>query len=126
MDLAKILLVDDHTIFRQAMVRMLSAQEGLVVIGDLDSMEVARDRFDELATDVLIVAYELHDGSGLELVKQLKASDSKKKAIVLLSSDGHYPLIYAVQAGADGCVSKSESFEQMLFVLRSVLTAEYM
>jgi len=119
---ARILIVDDHPVFRLGLARMLDGEEGLAVCGEARSVEEAGASLDELAPDLVVVDISLPGASGLELVKGIKERWPELPALVLSMHDEALFASRALRAGARGYVNKQEPVEEMVAAVRTVLS----
>ncbi|HSL82361.1 MAG TPA: response regulator transcription factor, partial [Thermoanaerobaculia bacterium] len=69
---ARVLIVDDHPVFRAGLVQVLDGEPGLAVCGQAGSAEEALGMLDAQAPDLLVIDISLGGASGLELVKQVR------------------------------------------------------
>jgi DNA-binding response OmpR family regulator len=99
----KILFVENHSVFaQQAIIHFLSAHQVTVV----PSLSMARSSLAADQFDLLLVDYDLDDGKGGELVRELREAGSKIRIIgVSAREEGNAALL---QAGADAVCSKME------------------
>ena len=118
MEGSRILLVDDHQIFRQCLARALDEQPDLQVAAEADCLQQARYLLGSQPFDVVVVDLGLPDGSGLQLLREMLG---QKPALVLSMSVDERTVVEALEAGALGYVPKGASLEDLLQALRSVL-----
>ena len=121
---ARILIVDDHPVFRLGLARMLDGEEGLAVCGEARSTEEAFESVDELAPDLVVVDVSLPGASGLELVKGLRERRPELPALVLSMHDEALFAGRSIRAGACGYVNKQEPVEEMIAAVRTVLAGD--
>lgn len=113
----KVLIVDDHPMWREAVARDLTeaGHEVVAAVGDgAQAVRVGRS----LAPDVAIVDLQLGDMSGVEVIRGLLASGSEMKVLVLSASAEHQDVLDAVKAGALGYLVKSAGREEFLEAVR--------
>ncbi len=101
----KVLLVEDHTVFRQALALAFSLEPNLEVVGQAGSLAEARQHLD--GVDVAVIDLDLPDGSGAMLIPELHAANRGVEALILTASVRQLDLARAVEAGAAGLVHKS-------------------
>jgi DNA-binding NarL/FixJ family response regulator len=121
MSQARILVVDDHPIVSKGLADLIDAEPGLSVCGDAATMPQAISQIHDLQPSLLIVDLSLKDGSGLELVKQVKCSWPDMPVLVLSMHDEQLYAERALRAGALGYVMKHEDPEVLLGAIRQVL-----
>lgn len=116
----RVLLVDDHPLVREGLVRVLSAQPGLCVWGEAANVTEAWLRLEEGLPDVAIVDLSLPGASGMELIKGLHARHPDLPILVLSMYEEAYYAERAVRAGALGYLMKHEPAERVIEAVWSV------
>jgi DNA-binding NarL/FixJ family response regulator len=117
----KILLVDDHPIFRHGLAELLDAQTDLTVCGHADSAPGALEQMRQLKPDLAILDITLRGTNGIELVKLMKAEHPQLPVLVLSMHDESLYALRALRAGALGYVMKAEGVQHVLEAVRRVL-----
>ena len=113
------LVLDDHTYMRRAVSACLG-EAGIQDVHEVETIAAARQQvLDRGAPRIAVVDLRLSDGSGLDLVPELKALGSR--VVVFTSSDDAYSVRAAYAAGAVGYVLKSADHDVMLQALHTVL-----
>jgi DNA-binding NarL/FixJ family response regulator len=116
----KILIVEDHPLFRAMLAQLIRQELGMAVCGETDNIKEALQLINETHPDAAIVDVTLRGSCGLELLKQLKALSLKVPVLVLSM---HAERLYAervLRAGAKGYISKEESPAEVLNAIRKV------
>lgn len=118
-------IVDDHASIRDSYKLALERMGRFEVIGSLSSASLAdvwcqKNKPDLLLMDICTEGEE----SGLEVTKLIKQNCPQVKVIVMTGFDEISYIPRAKEAGADGFVYKSKSFEYLMFVIQSVLQGE--
>ncbi len=118
----RILLVEDHRILREGLRAILTAQSDLAVVGEaVDGNEAIR-RARELQPDVVLLDLSMPRMNGLEALKGIKRVADRVRVIILSAhKDGEY-VQGALQAGADGYVTKDSSGDELVTGIRIVVT----
>jgi DNA-binding NarL/FixJ family response regulator len=117
----RVLIVDDHTIVREGLRRVIENQEDLVVCGDAETEREARAAIRELHPDVMITDLSLRQGDGIELVRNVRAHHRQLAILVLSMHDENVYAERMLSAGANGYIMKQASSEEFLISLRRVL-----
>jgi len=118
---ATVLIVDDHTLFREGLRNLLSAQTDFTVAGEASDGRSGVDRFRELSPDVVIMDVAMPDLNGVDATRQILAIDARAKVIGLsMHTDGRF-VKRMLQAGASGYVLKDCAFEELALALKTVL-----
>jgi DNA-binding NarL/FixJ family response regulator len=121
---SKVLLVDDHAILRQGLVRMISQEADLEVCGEAEEGPKAFEMVSKLRPDVVLVDISLKGSNGIELTKNLKARWPELPILVLSMHDESLYAERALRAGSLGYIMKEEAIDQVLVAIRSVLKGE--
>jgi len=116
----KILIVEDHPLFRAMLVQLIGQELGMTVCGETDNIKDALALIKQSHPDAAIVDLTLHGSSGLELIKELKARNLRLPVLVLsMHAEGLYAE-RVLRAGARGYVSKHESPAEVVEAIRKV------
>jgi DNA-binding NarL/FixJ family response regulator len=120
----KVLLVDDHPLVREGLVNLISQQADLQICGEAGNEPQALELIRTVRPDVAIVDISLETGSGIELIKSIKAMFP---AVTVLVLSMHDELLYAeraLRAGARGYVMKREAAKKVIEAIRCVLAGQ--
>ena len=122
----RIIVVDDHDTFRDPLAFMLEREPDLTVVARPRSLSEAREILEstELTVDVTIVDLNLPDGSGTDLIKDLRASRPRAKALVLSAISEQRYLAEAIEAGAAGVMHKSTRMIDLVQAVRRLAVGE--
>jgi len=120
----RIFLVDDHPITRQGVAALINQERNLTVCGEADSAPKALEAITKTKPDLAIVDISLKTTSGIELIKNLKALDSKLPVLVMSMHDESLYAERALRAGAQGYIMKQEASEKVLVAIQRVLEGE--
>ena len=104
----RILLIDDHVLFREGVGRLLQAEPDFEVVGSCDTLEQAAALLRDHPVDVLLLDYDLGVRKGSELLRQL-GSDYKGRVLVLTAGVSGSQARELVQLGASGIFLKHHS-----------------
>jgi RNA polymerase sigma factor (sigma-70 family) len=118
----KVLLVEDHAVFRQALALAFSLEPDLTVVAEAGSLAEGRQRLD--GVDVAVLDLDLPDGSGAALIPELHAVNRGAEALVLTASVRQLDLARAVEAGAAGLVHKSTPLHGIVTAVRRAAAGE--
>jgi DNA-binding NarL/FixJ family response regulator len=121
---AKIFLVDDHPLVREWLTNLIHQQPDLVVCGESEDAPDALQQISAIKPDVAIVDISIKQGSGIELIKNLKAGHPDLAMIVLSMHDERLYAERALRAGARGYIMKSETAKKVITAIRQVLAGK--
>lgn len=117
---SKILIVDDHPIFRMGMKELINQEKDFTVCAVASDISEARKAFDEQAPDMAIIDVALAEENGLDLVKEINTARKDFPMLVLSMHDESVWAERAIRAGARGYVMKKEASESVISALRNM------
>ena len=120
----RVLVVDDHPVFRHGISALINAEEDLIVCGEAASSPSALDAMRKLKPDIALLDISLPGTNGIELIKLMKAEYPKLPLLVLSMHDESLYALRALKAGALGYVMKAEALTHVLDALRKALKGE--
>lgn len=118
----RLLLVDDHTVLRDALAVLLNLEPDLEVVARAASLSEARPAL--VAVDLALVDLELPDGSGSELIGELKRVNPAAAALVLTGHTSREEHARAIEAGAAGVLHKGAEIKQVTAAVRAVAAGD--
>jgi DNA-binding NarL/FixJ family response regulator len=116
----RVFIVDDHPLVREWLGNLLRLEADIVVVGSAADPATALTAMAAQAPDVAIVDLSLQRGSGLDLIKDLRARFPAVQVVVLSMHEEMTDLERAFRAGASGYVMKRESTSQIVEAIRQV------
>jgi DNA-binding NarL/FixJ family response regulator len=120
----RIFLIEDHTLFREGLKRMITEEPELAICGEAANAREAMDYLERSKPDLVLLDISLPGTDGLELVKSLRAQHSTLLMMVLSM---HAEELYAervLRAGAKGYIMKQVSARELIGAIRTVLKGE--
>lgn len=120
----RVVVVDDHPLFRLGMVGLLSSLPGLTVAGQAASAAEARELVRPGTADVVLMDLHLGDCSGIEVTRELVAADPHLAVLVVTSNEDDESVAAALRVGARGYLLKSAGPDQVERAVRSVAAGE--
>lgn len=121
---ARVLLVDDHALFREGMVSIIAAQPDLEVVGEAEDGLEALVKAQELRPDLVLLDIQMPGMDGLEACRQIKKDRPETVVVMLTVRDDDDKLFQAIRAGAQGYLLKSTRSKEVLEMLRGALRGE--
>jgi len=119
-----VFLVDDHPLVREWLTNLIHQQPDLKVCGEAETGPHALQSILTLKPNVAIVDISLKDGSGIDLIKDLKQACPQVKVLVLsMHEESHYAE-RALRAGARGYIMKRETTKKVVAAIRQVLEGQ--
>jgi two-component system, NarL family, nitrate/nitrite response regulator NarL len=123
----RIVIADDHPIFRDGLRRLLEAESGLKVIGEAcdgaEAVKLAR----QLKPDIMLLDLSMPRMPGLEALKDLSTGTGANgvRVILLTAAAEKHQIVEALQLGARGVVLKDSATQLLLKSIHTVMTGEY-
>ena len=112
--LYKILLVDDHPIFREALKALMSPRPEFVVVGETGSGEEALVLVKKLHPDLVLMDIAMPGQGGLRATKQIKDAYPAVRVLILSASENDSDLYSAIETGAQGYLLKMAGSKELL------------
>ena len=116
----RILVVDDHTLVRAGLCRLMDSEDDIEVVGQTGSGRESVELCKNLKPDVVILDYSLPDMDGLETTSQILPLKTGAKILILTMYANEEYAIRLIRAGASGFVVKGASPEELLTAVRKV------
>ena len=124
MEKIRVLLVDDHTLFREGMKALLSRQEFIEIIGEAGSGAEGIKKTLELDPDVVLMDLNMPDITGVEALKKILEAKPHMRVLILTVSEDDEDLFNAVRAGAMGYLLKNVESERLISSVQQVAQGE--
>ena len=124
MEPIRVLVADDHELFRRGLKMVLEAEGDIVVVDQAGDGEAAVTKVGELAPDVVLMDVRMPHMDGLEATRRIRATFPMTRIIVLTVSDEEDDLFDAVKAGANGYLLKEVSIEEVADSVRAVMAGQ--
>ena len=119
-DSIRVLVADDHALYRRGLEMVLSAEEGIEIVGEAGDGAEAIRRVEELLPDVVLMDIRMPRRSGIEACTAIKDVVPSTKIVILTISDEESDLYEAVRAGANGYLLKDVPGEEIAAGIRAV------
>lgn len=118
----RVLVVDDHPIFRDGITQLINHQTDLLVCGGVCSAAHALSAVEQCQPDVLIVDISIQGTNGIELMKSIRAQYPALPALMVSMHDENIYAERALRAGARGYIMKGAPPEKVIEAIRRVLS----
>ncbi len=120
----RILVVDDHAIVRQGLIKLIETEFDLMVCSEAENADQALKAMAGQQYDLAIVDISLEGMNGLELTEMMKLRSPKMIVLILSMYEGLFYAQRALRAGASGYVAKYEAAEKIITAIRLVLSGK--
>lgn len=121
----KVVLVDDHRMFREVLRAALAAEPGIEVVAEAGNGAEALQLLDSVALDVLVLDIALPDMNGIEVARQVCL---RHPAVPIVALSGYADRLFIdemIKAGARGYVLKSAGADELLAAIRLVASGQF-
>src|SRR5438552_5426078 len=123
-DAVRVLIVDDHDLFRAGLRQLLEEQERVHVVGEASGGAQAVQLVSESAPDVVVMDLNMPGMSGVEATRQVSSIAPLTRVVVLTISDHDTDVLDAILAGACGYLMKDASIDELMAGIRAASIGE--
>jgi DNA-binding NarL/FixJ family response regulator len=116
----RLLIVDDHPLFRKGLEELIHSDPEFAVCGEAENAAQAMEVIRKLNPDMAIVDLSLPGANGIELIKNIRAEFPSLPILVLSMHDESLYALRALRAGAEGYVMKHEAMANVIQAIREV------
>lgn len=116
----KVLLIDDHTMFRQGLRRLIDHESDMRVVGEASNGVEGMDHLRKLDVDVLLLDISLPGKNGLEVLKEVKSESGSPRVLMLSMHPEERFGVRAIKTGADGYLTKESAADELVEAIRRV------
>ena len=120
----RLLIVDDHSLFREGLVRLLAAEPGFKVVGSCEHLRGAQDVMNREPVDLVLLDYDLETEQGSELLKDAKSRGKTPKVLMVTAGMSSAGMLNVMEAGASGIFLKHSPPAQLVEAIRRVADGE--
>lgn len=124
MDKVRVLLADDHALFRRGLASLLAGRDDIDVVGEAGSGQEAIDRAHELMPDVILMDVRMPGLGGLEATRRIKEEMPYVRIVILTVSEDDEDLFAALKNGAQGYLLKNIDPEDLIACIHQVQRGE--
>ncbi|MBC8441833.1 MAG: response regulator transcription factor [Deltaproteobacteria bacterium] len=118
----KILIVDDHYLIREGLIKILETENDLCIVGELQKGSDVCDFIKRHECDLIILDINLPDRNGLDVLKDVKAVNPDILILMLSVLPEDQFAVRALRAGASGYITKEGIPEELIKAIRKVVT----
>lgn len=124
MDKIRVLLADDHTLFRKGLISLLAKEKDFEVVGEASNGNEAFEKARRLMPDAVLMDIYMPGGDGLEATRRVKQEFPSMKVVILTVAEDDQNLFEAIKSGAHGYLLKKTEPEDLFEMLRGVFRGE--
>lgn len=116
----RVIVADDHIIFRQGLLKLLQSAEGITVAGEAGDGKEALTMILNESPDIAVLDISMPGLSGIEISKELNTRGSATKVVYLTMHNDELTARKALTSGVSGYILKDDAFEDLLYAIKSV------
>jgi two-component system nitrate/nitrite response regulator NarL len=120
----RLLVVDDHTLFRRGLVALLASEPSLQVVGEAGDAAEAVRRAGELQPDIVLLDNHLPGATGVQSLAGLREAAPSARVVLLTVSEDEEDLQAALRGGASGYLLKTMEGDELFAALRRIAAGE--
>ena len=120
----RILIVDDHVLFREGLAAVIRGESDIEVVGFAGSVKEAVETAHTVKPDIILMDFAMPDGTGAEATQRILKEHPECRIIFLTMSDENEDLFAAIRSGAKGYILKDIHPSKLVAALRSVYRGE--
>jgi two-component system, NarL family, nitrate/nitrite response regulator NarL len=120
----RILMVDDHSLFRESLSRLLEADPNFIVVGQCGTVNEAISAYSDTETDIVLLDYDLGEEQGDRVLPELKRHLKNARVLMVTAGMSDASTMQAMEAGASGVFLKHSSLDQLVTAIRQVAKGE--
>jgi DNA-binding NarL/FixJ family response regulator len=124
MDPVRLMVVDDHTLFRDGLRALFGSIDDIDVVGEASNGEEAVDKVGHLQPDVVLMDIQIPEINGIEATRRIVSAYPEIGVIVVTMLEDDDSVFAAMRAGARGYILKGADQDEMLRAIRSVASGE--
>jgi len=117
----RIILADDHSIFRAGLKSLIEKDPGFKVVAEAQDGEQLLERLPSIKSDLIVLDLSMPNRDGLETLKEIRERYPQIKILVLTMLKDPEHLKYALTHGANGYLLKDDAYDQLLMGIRMIL-----
>lgn len=120
----KLLIVDDHRLFREGLCNLLRNTDEIEVVGDAQNGKDAMIQVRELNPDVVLMDLDMPEMNGIEAIRLIKHKFPEKRMLALTSYEDDEHVYKVMASGADGYIVKRVNMEELVNIIKSTYKGE--
>ena len=120
----RLLLIDDHTLFRQSLARLLESEHDFELVADFSSVDPALDALDRLQVDVVLLDFDLGERNGLEFFPLAREKKFSGRTLVVTGGLSSLDTLRVLKLGAAGIFLKHSPPADLIHAIRKIVEGE--
>jgi two-component system nitrate/nitrite response regulator NarL len=121
----RVLIADDHALFRDGLRRLLESEAGFEVVGEAADGEMLLSLARRMEADIILLDLAMPRQDGMEVLRELAASEIPARALLLTASIDKSQIVQALKLGAYGVILKEATTQRLFDSIRCVMAGQY-
>lgn len=121
----RVLIADDHALFRDGLRRLLEAEEGFQVVGEAPDGETLVALARKTQTDIILLDLAMPHFDGMDVLRELSAAEIPVRTLLLTASIDKVQVVQALRLGAHGVILKESTTQRLFDSIRCVMAGQY-
>lgn len=121
----RVLIADDHTLFRDGLRRLIEAEEGFQVVGEAPDGETLVGLARQIPADVILLDLAMPHSDGMDALRGLSAAEVPVRTLLLAASIDKTQVVQALRLGARGVLLKEATTQRLFDSIRCVMAGQY-
>jgi len=121
----RVLIADDHALFRDGLRKLLEAEGGFEVVGEAGDGEVLLDMVRRTEADVILLDLAMPRQDGMEVLRELAAAQIPVRTLLLTATINKDQIVRALKLGAYGVVTKDSTSQRLFDSIRCIMSGQY-
>jgi DNA-binding NarL/FixJ family response regulator len=120
----RVLIIDDHSLFREGLARLLAAEPGFQIVGTCAHLADAQEHLSREKVDLVLLDYDLETEQGSQFLKDARNSASEPKVLMVTAGMNSAGMLNVLEEGASGIFLKHSPPAQLAEAIRRVMEGE--
>lgn len=123
--LVRVLIADDHALFRDGLRKLLESEGGFEVVGEASDGEMLLDLVRRTEADILLLDLSMPRQDGMDVLRELAAAQIPVRTLLLTATINKDQIVRALKLGAYGVVLKESTTQRLFDSIRCVMSGQY-
>jgi two-component system nitrate/nitrite response regulator NarL len=124
-NMVKVILVDDHPLFREGLTYRLSLDDSIEVVGEAENGKQALELIKSLEFDIVLMDINMPEMDGMYVLELIKEQDIDCKVLMLSMHDNKEYILGAMRHGADGYILKDVPGKELIEAIKKVISGKH-
>ena len=120
----RLLIIDDHSLFREGLARLLAAEPGFQIVGACAHLADSQEFLDREQVDLVLLDYDLETEQGTQFLNEVRTRTTKPKVLMVTAGMNSAGMLNVMESGASGIFLKHSPPAQLAEAIRRVMEGE--